>query len=104
MARELPAREVHELLLLERLPGDDIGTREHETVLLSADDGALHHGGVADQALLDLRRRDPDPADLDQVVRAPAVPEVAVGVLLEEVAGSNAVAVKVCFVFSCSPQ
>ena len=52
------------------------------------------HGGVADQAVLDLRRRDPDPADLDQVVGAAAVPEVAVGVALEEVAGADAVAVK----------
>src|SRR5215204_7049096 len=52
---------------------------------------------MSDQAVLDLGRRDPDAADLDQVVDAPAVPEVAVVVALEEVAGLDGVAVECLF-------
>src|SRR5215203_865202 len=90
----MPARELLELLLLERLSGHDVGAGEGEAVLLRADDGAFHDGGMAHQAMLDLGRSDPDPAHLDQVVRAAAVPEVAVGVALEEVTRANAVAVE----------
>ena len=92
--RELLAHEVLQLLLLERLSGDDVGAGEREAVLLRADDGALDDVRVADQAVLDLGRRDPDPAHLDQVVGAAAVPEEAVVVALEEVAGADAVAVE----------
>ena len=44
------------------------------------------------EALLDLLRRDPDAADLEQVVGAAAVVEEAVGVAGEEVAAHDHVA------------
>src|SRR4029453_2112871 len=44
-----------------------------------------------DQAVLDLGGGDPDSAALDQVVDSPAVPEVAVLVPVEEVAGLHGV-------------
>src|SRR5262245_31534773 len=49
---------------------------------------------MPDEAVLDLGGRDPDPADLDQVVDAAAVPEEAVVVALEQVAGVDGVAVE----------
>src|SRR3989304_5264012 len=51
-----------------------------------ADRGGGRAGRVAAEALLDLARADPVAAARDQVVLAPAEPEVAVGVAAREVA------------------
>src|SRR3989440_12019625 len=54
----------------------------HEPIgVLVDDDGRLEHGRVPDQRVLDLHRRYPDAADLQHVVGAARVPEVAVGIL-----------------------
>ena len=71
---------------------DDERARLLQAVLLVADDRALGHVGVRGEALLDLLRRDPDAADLEQVVGAAAVVEEAVGVAREEVAAHDHVA------------
>ena len=68
---------------------DHEGARHDQPVLLVADDRALAHPGMGEQAALDLERSDPDPTHLEQVVGAAAVPEVPVGVPLEEVAGAH---------------
>src|SRR5262245_44494587 len=52
---------------------------------------------MSQQGVLDLRGRHPDPADLDQVVRPAAVPEVPVRVSLEQVARANGVAAEGLF-------
>ena len=67
--------------------------RLHQAVaVLPADHGGLQHGRVLDERALDLDRRDPDAADLQHVVGAAGVPEVAVGVLVVLVAGLDPVA------------
>src|SRR3989454_11998107 len=54
--------------------------------VLLADHRGLEHDRMAHERRLDLDRRDPDPADFQHVVRAAAVPEVAVLVLVVLVA------------------
>src|SRR5207249_8970192 len=57
--------------------------RDWSSDVCSSDlDLGLEHRGMAHQRRLDLDRRDPDPADLQHVVSAAAVPEVAVLVLI----------------------
>src|SRR5215510_1671914 len=66
---------------------DDEGLRLDQPIaVLTADHRRLQHRRVAHQRRLDLDRRDPDTADLQHVVRAAAVPEVALGVLVVLVA------------------
>src|ERR1041385_637620 len=82
--------EIYTLSLHDALPI----SRDREPVLRRADDRALDHVRMADEAVLDLGRGDPDPADLDQVVHAAAVPEEPVVVALEEIARVHGVAVE----------
>ena len=53
-----------------RCAGDHVGAREDEPVALDARHRALADRVVRQQALLDLGRRDPDAADLQQLVGA----------------------------------
>ena len=94
MRREPFADEVLERLLLDRLPDDDIRAWNRQPVPCSADDRALDDIRMADEAVLDLGRSNPDAADLDQVIDAPAVPEESVVVALEQVARVDGVAVE----------
>src|SRR4051794_3100848 len=69
-------------------PQHDVRLDQHAAVLV----GDAHHAtlldvGVSEHALLDLGRRDVVPGGDDHVVAARLVPEVAVGVLAERVAG-----------------
>ena len=82
--RETLANEVLERGLVDRATRDDEGAGQRQPVVLRADDGGLDDLRMLDEAVLDLGRRDPDPADLDQIVDAPPIPEVAVLVALEE--------------------
>ena len=94
MRREPFADEVLERLLLDRLPHDDVRPWNRQPVPGGADDRALDDIRMADEAVLDLGRSDPDPADLDQVVDAPSVPEEPVVVALEQVARVDGVAIE----------
>src|SRR6185312_10486899 len=60
--------------------------------VLVADDGGFEHRWVGDQRLLDLERRDPDAADLEHVVAAPAIAVIALGVADIGVAGMGPLA------------
>ena len=94
MRREALADEVLQCALLELRPRDHVRPRHGQPVLLCSDDRALDHLGVRDEAVLDLGRRNPNAADFDQVVDAPPIPEEAVVVALEEIAGADRVAVE----------
>src|SRR5215216_3641787 len=63
-----------------------------EAVVVVADDRTLGHVRMVGEAAFDLLRRDPDAADLEQVVGTPAIVEAAVGVAREQVAAHDDVA------------
>ena len=54
------------------------------------DHGSLEHGGMADQAVLNLDRRAPDAAHLQHVVAAAVIDEVTVVVLKQAGSGNAA--------------
>src|SRR6185437_10113758 len=76
------------------VPEDDPRARDDQALLLDAADEALGDGRVPVEAVLDLERRDPDPADLQEVVGTAAVEEVPVPVAYEEVARADEIAVE----------
>ena len=83
-----PARRWAALAVLEH----DVRLRLDEFLgILPADDRRFEHAGMPDERRLDLDRRDPLAADLEHVVGAAAVPEVAVGILVILVAGLDPV-------------
>ena len=75
-------------------PQHDHGLGLDQAVVLARDHRGDRHRGVGEQAVLDLARRDEDPADLEQIVGAAGEPQVAALVDVEQVAGPAPVAVE----------
>src|SRR5204863_9005492 len=63
--------------LVRRTQDDERLRLDEPLVILPADDGRFQHRRMADDGRLDLRGRDPEAADVDHVVVAPAVDVVA---------------------------
>ena len=81
--------------LRRRVSGREHDERLHDVAARLVGRGHHRHvgdGGVTDDAVLDFRRTDAIARDLEHVVGAPLVPEVAVGVHCRDVAGAAPVA------------
>src|SRR6185295_14216242 len=68
---------------------DDERGGQREPSVLVTHDCALRDGRVTKQAILELEWRDPNAPHLEEIVGAPPVPEVAVRVADEEIAGAD---------------